>query len=360
MAARLAIRGHGGAEPNPLVGCVLVSPDGTVVGEGYHRRYGEAHAEQMAIDRAGTSARGSTAYVTLEPCNHHGRTPPCTEALIRAGVVRVVYARQDPFHPAAGGADRLREAGVEILLDESCAAAVHVSDPFVRRVTTGLPWVIAKWAQTIDGRIATRSSASRWISNEQSRRLVHRERGRVDAILTGIGTVLADDPALTARKVRVRRTARRLVVDPDLAIPMDAMLVRTAHQTPTTILTTHTALNESALRIADLERAGVELLALPIRQGSPDIAEGLRELVRRHSLTNVLVESGGGLLGALFSQRLISEAMVFIAPLLFGDEKARSGVRGMTVNEVAGGTKLELTGVHRRGDDVLLRYRTSG
>lgn len=360
MAARLAARGHGGAEPNPLVGCILVAPDGTIVGEGYHRQCGEAHAERLAIERAGPAARGSTAYITLEPCNHHGRTPPCSEALLTAGVARVVYAREDPNKSAAGGADRLREAGVDVSLDASCAAAVRVSDPFVHRVTTGLPWVIAKWAQTIDGRIATRSGASRWISNERSRRLVHRERGRVDAILTGIGTVLADDPALTARHVRVRRTARRIVVDPDLVIPIDAKIVRTAHQVPTTVLTTHRAHDETPSRVQELERAGVEVIRITLRRNDPDLAAGLREIVQRHAVANVLVECGGGLLGALFRQRLVSEALVFIAPLLFGDERARPCVRGMTVDQLTDGTALKLSGVYRRDGDVLLRYRTSG
>ena len=235
IAARLALRGHGGTEPNPIVGCLIVSPRDEIVGWGYHRQCGQAHAEVHALGRAGPRAAGATAYITLEPCNHFGRTPPCTEALIKAGVAKVVIARRDPNPIAAGGLDRLREAGIEVVIADDCELAMRITDGFARRVRSGLPWVIAKWAQTLDGRIATGSGESRWISNEASRRMVHRERGRVDAILTGIGTVLSDDPLLTARDVRIRRVARRIVIDPHLKTPLDAKLVQTADRFPTTM-----------------------------------------------------------------------------------------------------------------------------
>ena len=178
MAARLAVRGRGGAEPNPMVGCVIVSRAGEIVGWGYHRRCGGPHAEIEALRRAGARAAGATAYVTLEPCNHTGRTGPCSEALIEARVGRVVYARADPGVPAGGGAERLRAAGIDGELCATCADAIAVSDPYVHRVRNGLPWITAKWAQTADGRIATASGESQWISNPASRRLVHRRRGQ--------------------------------------------------------------------------------------------------------------------------------------------------------------------------------------
>src|SRR5436190_8347297 len=236
-AARLALRGHGGAEPNPLVGCVIASRAGETIGWGYHGNYGGPHAEIVTLQRAADRARGATLYCTLEPCNHQGKTGPCTQAIIDAKIARVVIARRDPYPPAAGGIERMQAAGIKVDVIEDCQPAVAVSDPFVHRVKTGLPWVTVKWAQTIDGKIATRSGESKWISNEASRKMVHRERGRVDVILTGIGTVLKDDPLLTARKVRQRRVARRIVIDPDLQIPLSAKLVTTA-EAPTTIICT--------------------------------------------------------------------------------------------------------------------------
>jgi len=211
-ALALAERGRGRVEPNPLVGCVIVKM-GRVVGEGFHRRFGGPHAEVIALNRAGRAARGATAYVTLEPCCHHGKTGPCTDALIRAGVKRVVTACRDPFKKVAGkGIAQLHRAGITVEVGLLRVEAQSLNAPFFKRVTTGLPWVIAKWAMTLDGAISSgKKGPSRWISGPQSRRMVHELRARVDAILIGIGTALADDPLLTARGVKVRRVARRVV-----------------------------------------------------------------------------------------------------------------------------------------------------
>lgn len=359
-AARLAWRGHGGAEPNPMVGCVIVTPEGRVAGEGHHRRCGGPHAEVHALRAAGAAARGATAYVTLEPCTHHGRTPPCTEALIAAGVRRVVVGCLDPHPAARGGLDRLRAAGVAAEHVEGCAEAEAVSAPFLSRMATGLPWVIAKWAQTVDGRIATRTGQSRWISGARSRRLVHRQRGRVDAILTGIGTVLADDPLLTARGVRRRRVARRIVIDPQLRIPDDARLVRTAGEIPTTVVCLEGAAHRGPGRVADLERAGVELVCAAAPGPEVPLESVLRELARRHELATVLVEAGAGLLGGLFQAGLVREAWVFVAPLLLGDEAAVPALRGLVAETISRGLRLHPTGVRRRGADVFIRYLVPG
>jgi diaminohydroxyphosphoribosylaminopyrimidine deaminase/5-amino-6-(5-phosphoribosylamino)uracil reductase len=356
MAARLALRGHGGAEPNPLVGCVIVSAGGEVAGWGYHRRCGGPHAEIDALRRAGPKAAGATAYVTLEPCNHTGRTGPCSEALIRARVSRVVFARSDPGPVAAGGADRLRSAGTDVELCSSCPEAIAVSDPYVRRTQTGLPWVIVKWAQTVDGRIATRSGDSQWISNAASRRLVHCKRGRVDAVLTGIGTVLADDPLLTARGVRRRREARRVVIDPGLDMPASCRLAGTTDEAATIVVCSRQALRADERRAEALRAAGVELLAVPTQDGELPLAPALIELGRRYEVTNVLVEAGPGLLGRLFRERLVNEAWVFMAPLLFGDDDALPCVRGLTVQALTDGCSMKLLNVRRRGDDVILHY----
>jgi diaminohydroxyphosphoribosylaminopyrimidine deaminase/5-amino-6-(5-phosphoribosylamino)uracil reductase len=356
-AARLALRGHGGAEPNPLVGCVIVSPAGRVVGWGYHRQCGQAHAERVALARAGDAAAGATAYVTLEPCSHTGRTPPCTDALVAAKVARVVMARKDPNPIAAGGAAQLAAAGIRVDYCDDCREAVEVSDAFVQRIRSGLPWVVAKWAQTIDGRIATREGESKWISSPASRALLHRERGRVDVILTGIGTVLRDDPTLTARRVRLRRAARRVLIDPKLEIPLESRLLSTILLAPLTIACHESAIVNEAAKMRQLHGMGVEIIPL---SGSPlamPLAPLLRELVVRHEAATVLVESGGGLLGRLFEQRMVNEAWVFVAPLLFGDDQAMGCVRGLTVRRLTDGQELSLRSIRRRADDVILRYR---
>lgn len=355
-AGRLALRGRGRVEPNPMVGCVIICPDGDLAGWGYHRACGEAHAEIIALKRAGDRAAGATAYVTLEPCNHIGRTGPCTEALIAANIARVVIGRRDPHPQAGGGASRLREAGIEVDVIDHHPVITSITDPFIHRIETGLPWVIAKWAQTLDGRIATRSGESRWISSEASRRLVHRERGKVDAILTGIGTVLADDPMLTARNVRKRRIARRVVVDPKLQIPLDSKLVQTAAEVPLVVACHETMISGGNEKIASLETAGVELIGIPLSESAMPLAPVLRELVTRYDATNVLVEAGAGLMGKLFAQQLINEAWVFIAPKLLGDEQAMPCIRGLDIATLSAAKRLTLVRQHRRGDDVILRY----
>ncbi|TVQ54768.1 MAG: bifunctional diaminohydroxyphosphoribosylaminopyrimidine deaminase/5-amino-6-(5-phosphoribosylamino)uracil reductase RibD, partial [Phycisphaerales bacterium] len=360
-AARLAARGIGRAEPNPPVGCVLVDPDDRVVGWGYHTACGQPHAEVEALRRAGNAARGTTAYVTLEPCNHTGRTGPCTEALIKAGVKEVVIARPDPNPVASGGIQRLKEAGIAVRITEICPEAIRVSAPFAHRVTTGLPWVIAKWAQTLDGRIATRTGESQWISGPRSRHTVHRRRARVDAILTGIGTVQHDDPMLTARNVRLRRTAKRVVIDPKLETALDARLVRTADEVPTIIYTTEAAIRQQASARQELERRGVVIRHVPAMHEDPaavsleevSLEPVLRSLVAEEDVTNVLTEAGSGLLRRLFAGGLVTEALVFIAPKLLADEHARSCLTGWTTERLTDGIDLDLIDLRRRGDDAL-------
>ena len=221
QAARLAVMGHGTAEPNPMVGCIITNCEGTIVGEGFHKIYGEAHAEVNALAMAGNAAKGGTVYVTLEPCNHQGKTPPCSKALLDAGIQRVVIGVSDPHEDASGGAGFLREQGikVDILHDAVCKELVA---PFVHRIKTGLPWVTCKWAQTIDGNLETPQSDSNWISCKESQRLVHEERGCVDAIVVGVGTVAADNPTLTVRGAAICRTPLRVIVDPTLRTPLDS------------------------------------------------------------------------------------------------------------------------------------------
>ena len=235
-ALDLAERGRGYVEPNPLVGAVLVN-DGRVVGEGWHERFGQAHAEINALARAGEAARGATCYVTLEPCCHVGKTPPCTDALIRAGVARVSAALEDPFPQVAGqGAQRLRAAGIPVGIGLCAREARRQNAPYLQLLRSGRPYVHAKWAMTLDGKIATRSGDSKWISNEASRRPVHELRGRMDAILVGIGTVLADDPMLTARPAGPR-VATRVILDGRARLPLASQIVQTARVVPTLLVT---------------------------------------------------------------------------------------------------------------------------
>lgn len=365
LAARIASRAAGYVEPNPMVGCVIVN-DGRVIGMGHHLVYGGPHAEVNALaDCAarGEDPRGATVYVTLEPCAHHGKQPPCVDALITAGVARVVCARRDPNPTALGGADRLAAAGIAFEINEESHAAIRLSDPFIKRVTTGLPWVIAKWAQTIDGRIATRTGESKWISSEASRRRVHRTRARVDAILTAVGTLLADDPLLTARAGwRRRRTARRVVIDPALEIPDSAGMLRTLDEAPVTIVCADNALRTRQRTVATLTAMGVEVVALGSESGGEDevgVDATLRYLVSAHNATNVLIEAGPGLLGRLFDADLVDEAHVYIAPMLLADEQAKPAARGRAADKLSDAKRFTLDRTKRIGDDVLAIYRRS-
>jgi diaminohydroxyphosphoribosylaminopyrimidine deaminase/5-amino-6-(5-phosphoribosylamino)uracil reductase len=310
-AARIALRGHGGAEPNPMVGCVIVGPDGRTIAEGHHRRCGGPHAEIEALRRAGDRARGATAVVTLEPCNHHGRTGPCSQALARAGVARVVYACADPNPAAAGGAATLREGGIEVL-HAPHPAAERATAPFLARVRHRRPWTVAKWAESSDGRIATRAGEPRWISGERSRAMVHRERARCDAVLTGMGTVLRDDPLLTVRGTRAGRTPLRVVWDPRLGLPVGSALVRTAHQSPLLCACTPKALESRADHAQALRTAGVEVAAFD------DVAALSRALLARGTST-LLVEAGPGLVRPMIDAGLVDLAWVFTAPHALGD-----------------------------------------
>ena len=310
-ALELAEKGRGHVEPNPLVGAVLVR-DGRIVGEGWHEKFGQPHAEINALAQAGETARGATLYVTLEPCCHHGKTPPCTDAIMRAGIARVVAALEDPFPQVAGqGAAVLRAAGIPIEFGLSSASARRQNAPYLKLLATGRPYVHAKWAMSLDGKIATKTGDSKWISNEASRRRVHEMRGRVDGILVGIGTALADDPLLTARP-RGPRIASRVVVDTKAGLPVTCQLVRTAREVPTLLATCATD------ELAELRTAGCEVIVLPGDvEAKPDLEKLLDELGRRR-WTNLLVEGGGAIFGKLFDLDLVDEIHLFIGPKLIG------------------------------------------
>ena len=363
LAARLALRGLGRVEPNPLVGCVIVR-DGRVIGMGHHRRFGGPHAEIDAINdclRRGGTPRGATVYVTLEPCNGTGRNPPCAGRLIELGVGEVVYACADPNPLKAGGADALRAAGIAARLSDASPAASALAAPFLLRMHEGRPWVIAKWAQTIDGRIATRTGESKWISNEASRRRVHRLRARVDAVLTGIGTVIADDPMLTARGVPLRRTAARVVVDTDLDLAPETLLARTAREVPTIVACDRDLASSGFTGGARqrLEEAGVIVLGVPPDPGGRglDLRAMLERLWKERSIATLMVEAGPGLLGSMCDADLIDEAVVYVAPMLLGDELAKGVAAGRLAESLSQARRFELIRTRRVGNDVELTYR---
>lgn len=364
LAARLALRGFGRVEPGAMVGAVITR-DSRIIGLGHHRRVGGLHAEAEALaDCAsrGEDARGATVYCTLEPCNGYGRNPPCAPALIRAGISRVVYARRDPNPAKAGGGAALTLAGVMAELSESSVAAVRVGAPFVKRVTTGLPWVIAKWAQTIDGRVATRTGASKWISNEHSRARVHRLRSRVDAIMTGIGTVLADDPLLTPRLARgpAARSPMRVIVDARLDLPPESQLVRTARQTPTVVACDAEVAESEGVRARRerLEAAGVLVRSVPraAKGQRIDLRRVLAMLASEWNVCNVMVEAGPRLLGSLLEYQLIDQAIVYIAPLVLGDEMAQGAAAGREAESLRQAAIFDLGRVKRLAGDLELTY----
>lgn len=352
-ALELAERGRGHVEPNPLVGAVVVR-EGRIVGEGWHQRHGEVHAEIHALAAADQAARAATLYVTLEPCCHHGKTPPCTDAVLRAGIRRVVAAMPDPFPAVAGkGAELLRQAGVAVDFAVGEAAARRLNAPYLKLLAAGRPWVHAKWAMTLDGKIATRRGDSRWISNETSRRRVHQLRGRMDAIIVGIGTVLADNPHLTARPPGPR-TPARIVLDSQGRIPDDAVLVQTARVAPTVLAATQ---RMPQTKRAALQAHGCEVLILPDQDDRVRVESLLTELGRRR-FTNVLVEGGSGVLGAFVDAEAVDEFHVFIAPRLVGGATAASAVGGRGVPNMAEALRLaEWTHEEMDGDLYVHAWR---
>ncbi len=344
-----AAKGRGWVEPNPMVGAV-VARDGAIVASAHHERFGGPHAEVLALAQAGEGARGGVLYVTLEPCCHHGKTPPCTDLVLASGVARVVAAMSDPFPQVAGqGLAILSEAGLDVSVGLEEAAARALNAPYLKRLFTGRPHVLAKWAMTLDGKAATASGDSRWISNETSRAVVHRTRGVMDAILVGVGTVLADDPELTARPPGPR-VAARIVLDPEASIPLSSRLVNSARDTPLVIAVNERAPEESRRRLTEL---GAEILSF---MGGGRIAIGalLDELGRRGH-TNLLVEGGGRVLGSFLDDAAVDAVDVFIAPLIEGGDHPRSPARGRGVDRMRLATRLERIQTEIHGADVRIQ-----
>lgn len=348
-ALRLAERGLYTTAPNPRVGCILVR-NGEIVGEGWHERAGEAHAEVMALREAGDRARGATAYVTLEPCSHHGRTPPCADALIGAGVSRVVAAMQDPNPRVCGqGLARLRAAGIEVDCGAFEDEARDLNIGFVTRMQFGRPWVRMKIAATLDGKTALENGVSQWITGPQARRDGHAWRARACALLTGIGTVKEDDPLLTVRDVPISRQPPRIVVDSRMEIDLDAKILSQGK------LLLFAARDDAEKRRA-LEARGVEVVVMPDAKGKVDLHQLIDECSRRE-FNELHIEAGLKLNGSLLRERLIDELVVYLAPSIVGD-RARGMFALPALDTLAGKTELCLYDLCRVGDDVRIVART--
>lgn len=380
-AQGLAVKGRGWVEPNPMVGCVIIRStekkgnssgltcvrnslasekelESLILGEGYHQRYGGAHAEVNALKAAesrGYSVHGSTVYVTLEPCCHYGKTPPCTESLIQAGVKRVVASMTDPFPRVSGsGIMKLRAAGIQVetgLLEQESR---KINAPYLKRENTGIPWVIGKWGSTLDGKIACYSGSSRWITSEASQRRVHELRSRVDAILVGSRTVLADNPMLNVRGVNTPpRIPIRVVLDSTLVTPLECKLVQTAREIPTVLCVGPDISPEEIKPYTDL---GCEVLHSDYRTHEERLEYFLRELCKR-GVTNILAEGGGGLLGSLLDLGQLDEVCVFIAPKLVGGSNAPTAVAGHGIEWMNEALCLDMPEISISDGDVCISGR---
>ncbi len=353
-ALQLALQGEGHVEPNPLVGAAIVK-DGRLIGEGWHPKFGGPHAEIVALQSCVAPPAGATLYVTLEPCCHTGKTPPCTRAIIQSGIARVVAAQRDPNPEVAGrGIQQLRESGIHVdvgILEEQ---ARYLNAPYLCRIQQGRPWMIAKWAMTLDGKIATRVGDSRWISNRASREIVHRLRGRVDAIMVGAGTAIADDPMLTARPPGPR-TAQRVVLDSRLRLPENSALIKSAGDDPTIIVVGPDADPD---KIQNLEGVGCHVWQSNTRSADDRLSEFLSYLVKCGA-TNVLVEGGAGVLGTLFDRQLIDEVHVFVAPIIAGGAAAPSPIGGQGVELMKSAPRLKHVKIETVDGDVYVSGRLS-
>jgi len=351
LALELAVKGEGFTAPNPMVGAVLVK-GGHVIGGGYHQRAGGPHAEVNAIDAAGSQAKGATLYVTLEPCNHTGRTPPCTRKIIEAGIKRVVFAMNDPNPAVAGGgAEFLKQQGVRVTTGVCRQQAQKLNEAFVKYVGSGRPFVIAKCAATLDGRIATRTGDSKWVTGEEARRFVHRLRHAVDAIMVGVNTVRTDNPSLTTRLPGGRgKDPVRIILDTHLSIPPDADLLRQASDSDTILVAGQTVGPDKK---AAFENHGVRVLESALKNGWIDL-RALMQQLGAMEITSLLIEGGSRVLASALADGIVDKIFFFYAPKILGGDDGVpicSGPGAASMRESIAVGNIE---VHRFGDDVMI------
>ncbi|MDD6700763.1 MAG: bifunctional diaminohydroxyphosphoribosylaminopyrimidine deaminase/5-amino-6-(5-phosphoribosylamino)uracil reductase RibD [Clostridia bacterium] len=359
-AIELAKQGVGWTAPNPLVGAVVVK-NGRVIGEGYHRKYGELHAERNALAACTEDPAGATLYVTLEPCCHYGKTPPCTEIIIEKKIAKVVIGSRDPNPKVAGkGARILREHGINVVEDYMREACDALNPVFFHYITTKTPYVVLKFAMTLDGKIATRTGASKWITGEAARNHVHQLRGRYAGILAGIGTVLADDPMLNCR-IDGAHQPLRIILDSHLRIPMGSRLVRSAKEYPLLIVCNESTRDreEGTNRIQKLEEAGAKVWTLPEKNGHPDL-NVLMQRLGEEKIDSVLIEGGGTVNEAVLKAHIVHHVYAYIAPKIFGGEDAKTPVEGSGIRLPQECAKLRLAKITVLLNDMLLEYDVEG
>lgn len=359
-AIELAKQGAGWTAPNPLVGAVVVK-NGRVIGEGYHRKYGELHAERNALAACSENPAGATLYVTLEPCCHYGKTPPCTEIIIEKKIAKVVIGSRDPNPKVAGkGARILREHGIEVVEDYMREACDALNPVFFHYITTKTPYVVLKFAMTLDGKIATRTGASKWITGEAARNHVHQLRSRYAGILAGIGTVLADDPMLNCR-IDGAHQPLRIILDSHLRIPMGSRLVRSAKEYPLLIVCNESNRDreEGASRIQKLEEAGAKVWTLPEKNGHPDL-NVLMQRLGEEKIDSVLIEGGGTVNEAALKAHIVHHVYAYIAPKIFGGEEAKTPVEGSGIRLPQECAQLRLAKITVLLNDMLLEYDVEG
>lgn len=359
-AIELAKQGVGWTAPNPLVGAVVVK-NGRVIGEGYHRKYGELHAERNALAACTEDPAGATLYVTLEPCCHYGKTPPCTEIIIEKKIAKVVIGSRDPNPKVAGkGARILREHGIEVVEDYMREACDALNPVFFHYITTKTPYVVLKFAMTLDGKIATRTGASKWITGEAARNHVHQLRGRYAGILAGIGTVLEDDPMLNCR-IDGAHQPLRIILDSHLRIPMGSRLVRSAKEYPLLIVCNESTRDreEGTSRIQKLEEAGAKVWTLPEKNGHPDL-NVLMQRLGEEKIDSVLIEGGGTVNEAALKAHIVHHVYAYIAPKIFGGEDAKTPVEGSGIRLPQECANLRLAKITVLLNDMLLEYDVEG
>lgn len=359
-AIELAKQGAGWTAPNPLVGAVVVK-NGRVIGEGYHRKYGELHAERNALAACTEDPAGATLYVTLEPCCHYGKTPPCTEIIIEKKIAKVVIGSRDPNPKVAGkGARILREHGIEVVEDYMREACDALNPVFFHYITTKTPYVVLKFAMTLDGKIATRTGASKWITGEAARNHVHQLRSRYAGILAGIGTVLADDPMLNCR-IDGAHQPLRIILDSHLRIPMGSRLVRSAKEYPLLIVCNESIRDreEGASRIQKLEEAGAKVWTLPEKNGHPDL-NVLMQRLGEEKIDSVLIEGGGTVNEAALKAHIVHHVYAYIAPKIFGGADAKTPVEGSGIRLPQECANLRLAKITVLLNDMLLEYDVEG
>ncbi|MDS1030303.1 bifunctional diaminohydroxyphosphoribosylaminopyrimidine deaminase/5-amino-6-(5-phosphoribosylamino)uracil reductase RibD [Bacillota bacterium LX-D] len=350
-ALALAVKAKGRTSPNPMVGAVVVK-DGKIVGEGYHHQAGAPHAEVLALQEAGTKAQGSTLYVTLEPCCHFGKTPPCVEKIIQSGVREVIGAVADPNTLVNGqGYELLKAAGIKVQVGVLRQEAEQLNEVFFKYIRTKKPFVTLKWAMTLDGKIATVNNDSKWVSNEKSRALVHQWRDSTDALVVGVNTILNDNPFLTTRLPHGRgKDPWRIILDTHLRTPVEANVLNTASKAPTIICCGPEA---DEIKKNNLAAQGVQIWELPIQGGTLDL-NYLLESLGKQELTSILVEGGGKVLESFFRLGLADKVCCFIAPKILGGEAAKTPVEGEGIKLMSQAYKLTRVSHESIGEDLLI------